>query len=103
MPAFAITVDFQIAPGKMDAFRVLVLENAETSVAVEPGCLRFDVLEPATPGATDRVFRYEIYTDRSAFDFHLASAHFKAFDAASRDLVVSRTVETLTATINAKS
>lgn len=87
----------------INAFRAMMLENAKTSVAIEPGCLRFDVLEPSVHGKTHRVVLYEIYTDRAAFDLHLASGHFKAFDAASRDMVVSKTVETLTVTINAKS
>ena len=60
MTAFAITVDFRIAPGRIDVFWVLMLENARATVAVEVGCLRFDVLEPIAQGAMDRVVLYEV-------------------------------------------
>ena len=74
------------------AFRRLVDENARTSVASEPGCRRFDVLEPAAE--KDRIVLYEIYDDRNAFEAQLKTAHFAAFDAASAPLAVAKTVTT---------
>lgn len=72
------------------AFRSLVDANARASVRTEPGCRRFDVIEPL--GEPDRVLLYEIYDDRAAFDAHCRAAHFLAFDAASRDLVATKQV-----------
>ena len=46
---------------------------------------------PIGPGQPD-VLLYEIYTDRAAFDAHLASPHFLAFDTATRDIVTKKTV-----------
>ena len=40
----------------------------------EPGCRRFDVVEP--PGEADRILLYEIYDDRAAFEAHLKTPHF---------------------------
>lgn len=100
--AFAITVSFELEDGAAEKFHRLVAENARQSVALEPGCLRFDVLFP-TNGAFDReVFLYEIYTDQAAFDVHLASPHFKSFDEETRALIRKKTVSAFTVDQNAK-
>jgi quinol monooxygenase YgiN len=90
MSAFAITVDFTLKPGTLAAFRKLIDRNAADSCALEPGCQRFDVLVPS--GESDRVFLYEIYDDRAAFDTHLKTAHFEVFNRESETLVVAKTV-----------
>jgi autoinducer 2-degrading protein len=90
MSGFVITVDFTLKPGAMAAFRKLIDRNARDSCADEPGCRRFDVLVPTEPG--DRVFLYEIYDDRAAFDVHLKSPHFDVFNRESEALVISKTV-----------
>ena len=100
--AFAITVMFELAEGAFPEFHRLVSENAMLSVEREPDCLRFDVLTPAGAVNPARVFLYEIYKDRAAFDLHLASAHFVQFDSQSRDLVLAKTVLSYTVEENAK-
>jgi autoinducer 2-degrading protein len=87
---FVITVDFTLKPGTMAAFRKLIDRNAQDSCADEPGCRRFDVLVPSEPG--DKVFLYEIYDDRAAFDAHLKTRHFDQFNRESEELVISKTV-----------
>jgi autoinducer 2-degrading protein len=90
MSAFAITVDFTLKPGAQTAFRKLIDKNAQDSCAHEPGCRRFDVLVPIETG--DRVFLYEIYDDRAAFDAHLKTPHFDMFNRESEALVISKKV-----------
>ena len=90
MSAFVITVDFTLKPGAMVAFRKLIDKNAQDSCALEPGCQRFDVLVPTE--ASDKVFLYEIYDDRAAFDAHLKTPHFAAFNRESEGLVISKKV-----------
>src|SRR5262245_58071404 len=90
MTAFAIIVDFRLAPGALAAFRRLMDVNARISAETEPGCRRFDVLEPQ--GETDRVMRYEIYEDEAAFADHMRSALFVRFDAESAPLVIGKSV-----------
>ena len=46
---FAITVAFELEDGAAEKFHRLVAENARQSVAIEPGCIRFDVLFPLDP------------------------------------------------------
>ncbi len=90
MARFVITVEFVLQENALASFLPLMVINANTSRTAEPGCEHFDVLVPA--GSTDRVFLYEIYRDRDAFQEHLASAHFKEFDAVSRPLVKDKTI-----------
>ena len=92
MTGYVVMVDFRLRPGTKSAFRRLIDENARASCRDEPGCRRFDVMEP-TDGA-DRVFLYEIYDDRQAFDAHTRTPHFAAFDSASAPHVVGKTVTT---------
>jgi autoinducer 2-degrading protein len=90
MTGFAIIVEFRLKPGVRAEFRRLMDINASASARTEPGCRRFDVLEPqAEP---DRVMLYEIYDDEAAFEQHLKAAHFLEFDAASAPLVIDRTI-----------
>ena len=90
MTAFAIIVDFRLRPGALAAFRPLIDANARISAEIEPGCLRFDVLEPK--GEADRVLLYEIYADETAFADHMRSAHFIQFDAESAPFVIEKSV-----------
>ena len=57
---------------------------------MEPGCRRFDVLEPLDD--PDRILLYEIYDDRKAFDHHVKTPHFATFEAATADMVEKKTV-----------
>ena len=90
MTPFAIIVDFKLKPGVRSAFRQLVDANARASAGREPGCRRFDVLEPG--GDADRILLYEIYDSVAAFDAHLGSPHYAEFDAASAPLVTGKSV-----------
>jgi len=96
----ALWVDFEIKPEHVETFRVAVLRNARASVADEPGCLRFDVLD-ALPRAP-RFFLYEIYVDEAAFQAHLATPHFKIFDTASAPWIARKAVQFASVTQIAK-
>lgn len=90
MSSFVIIVDFKLKPGTRAKFRTLIDANAHTSVREEPGCRRFDVLEPE--GEDDRIVLYEIYNSRADLDRHVATEHYKSFDKASAVLVDKKTV-----------
>jgi (4S)-4-hydroxy-5-phosphonooxypentane-2,3-dione isomerase len=90
MSGYVIAVDFRLHPGRRAAFRKLIDDNARASVRDEPGCRRFDVLEPK--GEPDRVFLYEIYNDRAAFEAHLKTPHFAGFNRDSEPLVIDKKV-----------
>lgn len=87
---YVIAVDFTLHAQHIGAFMALMLENARVSRETESGCRRFDVCrDPAGP---ECVFLYEVYDDRAAFEAHLAAAHFKAFDSATKAMVASKAV-----------
>lgn len=90
MSGYVVFVDFHLKPGVLETFRELVDINARQSAQMEPGCRRFDVIEPH--GAADAILLYEIYRDRTDFDAHMRSEHYARFDAASAGLVVSKSV-----------
>ena len=90
MSGYVITVDFNLHPGALSKFLPLIVENANRSRSIEPGCERFDVLIPKD--STDRVLLYEIYRDKGAFGEHLKAAHFLEFSAASGSLVKDRKI-----------
>jgi len=88
-----ITVEFTVRPEAFDAFMPLMLENARLSRETEPGCRQFDVCtDAARPGGPGVVFLYELYDDRAAFDAHRATAHFRSFDAAVKNMLTAKVV-----------
>lgn len=86
----AVCVTFDLKPGHSEAFMTLMQAQAKNSLGLEPGCHHFDV---CTRGdVDDQVFLYELYTDRAAFNAHLASEHFLTFDAAVSDMIAGKSV-----------
>ena len=91
-PMFAVTVTLEVDPADLPAFLPLMLTNARSSLADEPGCHRFDVCtDAARPG---EVFLYELYTDAAAFAAHQETPHFKTFDAAAGPMILSKRIRT---------
>ena len=86
---WVVTVEFTIRAGFADPFLKRLSAQAADSFR-EPGCSQFDVC--VDPSDDHRVFLYEVYADREAFADHLASAHFKDFDAATRPWVGAKAV-----------
>lgn len=85
---FAVTVALVIKPEAMEAFMRLMKENAKASLTQEPLCHQFDICtDPSDPNS---VFLYELYASRAAFDAHLATAHFRSFNAATVEMIESR-------------
>ena len=75
---YVVVVEFELHPQHAGDFRARVARQAADSLALEPGCLVFDVC--VDPARDDFILLYEVYADRAAFDAHLQSAHFGDFD-----------------------
>jgi (4S)-4-hydroxy-5-phosphonooxypentane-2,3-dione isomerase len=88
---FALTVSFTLKPGQIGVFLPLVRANARLSLANEPGCRAFDVALP-DDGQADAVFLWELYDSRADFDAHLASPHFRTFNAETAAMVAAKVV-----------
>jgi quinol monooxygenase YgiN len=88
MAACALIVDFTLHPGRKAAFLAVMREHARLSQAEEPGCLRFDVLEPEAE--EDRVLLVEVYVDRAAYEAHRQGPRMPVVGAAIAPLIASR-------------
>ena len=83
------TAHLQVRADAIAPFRARLKRHAATSLADEPGCLRFDLFEEnATPGLFLLV---EHYLDEAALAAHRASPHYLSFRADVKDWVVERT------------
>jgi len=90
MHRFVITVDFVLHDGALEKFLPLMVDNANKSRTLEPGCDRFDVMVPETGG--NHVFLYEIYHDVAAFNAHLKTPHFLEFGQRTAALLKGRAI-----------
>ena len=88
---YVVTVEFEIHSDHIDAFREQMFMQAKNSLDFEEECRQFDVC--FDPEDKAKCFLYEKYDDRSAFDAHLASQHFKQFDKTVCDWLKSKTVK----------
>ena len=87
---YIVTVDFDLDPRYVAPFMDAMLENARESRAVEAGCRQFDVCR--SEDDPTKVFLYEVYDDRAAFEAHVASEHYKAFAARVGEWVTGKRV-----------
>ena len=85
MHVLVVTID--IKPGCKDPFIAAMLEDARGSVKHEPGCVRFDVIQDEHN--LNRIYLYEVYTDRAAFDAHMKMPHFLTWQEAVKDWFAS--------------
>ncbi|MBX2854535.1 MAG: antibiotic biosynthesis monooxygenase [Rhodobacteraceae bacterium] len=90
MELFVVTVDFGIKPEFFDEFLSRVRRQASDSLSLEPECRHFDVCVGL--GAPSKLFLYEVYDSEAAFDRHLSSEHFLAFNDEVTPWVESKTV-----------
>ena len=88
---FVVTVTFVIKQEKLDEFIPVMTRQAHNSLTLEQGCLQFDVCQDQEN--PERVFLYEIYSDRDAFEAHLQTEHFLEFDKTVSPWTVSKIAE----------
>lgn len=86
MAAFVVIAEFRVRPEQLAAFLETARDDATHSVADEPGCRQFDVVQQE--GEDGTVVFYEVYDSREAFDAHLQTPHLKRFQAAFPSLIL---------------
>ncbi|MEL6750828.1 MAG: putative quinol monooxygenase [Pseudomonadota bacterium] len=89
--SYCVSVLFEVNEPHIAAFAARLRDQAAASLE-EPGCSCFDLW--TDPDRPEAFYLYEIYDDRAAFDAHLVSAHFLAFNAEIREWVYAKRVET---------
>ena len=87
---YVVTVKFTVRADCLSDFLLLMMENARASRDLEPGCRQFDVCQSSE--RRQSIFLYEVYDDAEAFQAHLKTSHFRAFDAATRDMITTKDV-----------
>ena len=71
---YVLVVTINIKPERKKEFIASMLDDARCSVSNEPGCLRFDVIQDEQD--PNRIYLYEAYKDKAAFDAHGKAPHF---------------------------
>ncbi len=89
---YVVIVEFTTHAQHVAAFRRRVIQQAGDSLELEPDCHVFDIC--IDPDRENCVLLYEVYTDRSAFDVHLASPHFLDFNATVQTWVNDKKIST---------
>ena len=87
---YVVIVEFTIRAEFVLRFRDRVQQQARDSLEGEPECRVFDVC--VDPQRVDFVLLYEVYSDRNAFEAHLASSHFIDFDETVHDWISDKQV-----------
>lgn len=93
MPKVAIHVEFKPKPGQHAAFDALIREHARLTVAEEPGCERFEVLQPLKPDGTKdegRIMLVEVYRDQDAVKAHVANPRMPKVREAYTPMIEAR-------------
>lgn len=85
---FAVSVVFNIREDHVEPFVELILQHSARTLAREIGCMRFDVGRDANDPT--RVFVYELFVDRHAFDIHSKTDYLDEFFAAAGDWIESK-------------
>lgn len=92
-----LIVEMNVKPSERERFLEILIHDAQQSVSVEPGCVRFDLLEDVhTP---NKFYFYEVYTDEAAINAHSDTPHFKQFFEALPDLIVGELKRNVAANI----
>jgi len=86
-PLYINAVDLDIQPGQIDQFLAQLKVNGVNAVR-EPGCHEFNIT--VSQKDPNHVFIFEVYDNAAALDAHRATDHFKAYQAATKDMVVKR-------------
>jgi quinol monooxygenase YgiN len=79
--------EIEVDPVQLDAYRTAVQEQIDAAIRKEPGVLvLYAVSEKGNPS---HVKVFEIYRDRSAYEAHLGSDHFKKYKTTVEKMVKS--------------
>lgn len=76
MSRVALVVQMDMKPERRDDFIAIMRRHAENCLAVEDGCLYFDVA--VSRDDENQLVLYEVYRDQAAWDIHANSAHLAA-------------------------
>lgn len=82
------TAHLKVRADAVAPFRARLARHAATSLAAEPGCLRFDLFQERT--RPELFLLVEHYADDAALAAHRAAPHYLAFRADVKEWVEER-------------
>ena len=77
--------ELEIDPAQLEAYKLALKEEIETSIRVEPGVLTLYAV--ALKGHPEQVRLFETYKDAAAYESHLHSPHFKTYKIRTHQMV----------------
>src|SRR5262245_44498144 len=94
--------ELDIDPTQLDAYKVALKDEIETSIRVEPGVLTLYAVSLKEQPEQIRLF--EVYKDVASYESHLQSPHFKAYKSRTQQMVKNlRLIETEPILLGSKS
>jgi quinol monooxygenase YgiN len=94
--------ELEIDPVQVEAYKLALKEEIETSIRVEPGVLTLYAVSVKEHPEQIRLF--ETYRDVAAYESHLQSPHFKTYKDRTRQMVKQlRLIETEPILLGSKS
>jgi quinol monooxygenase YgiN len=79
--------ELEIDPARIEAYRALLAEEIEASVATEPGVLLLHAV--SVKGSPEKIRVLEVYASQEDYEAHLQTAHFLKYKALTRGMVKS--------------
>ena len=77
--------ELEIDPAQLDAYKLALKEEIETSIRVEPGVLTLYAVSVKEHPEQIRLF--EIYKDMVAYESHLQGPHFRTYKRRTQQMV----------------
>lgn len=82
--------ELEIDPGTLEAYRALLTEEIEASVALEDGVLSLNAV--SIKDCPNMIRILEVYADKEAYEAHLRTPHFLKYKNETAGMVTSLTL-----------
>jgi quinol monooxygenase YgiN len=79
--------ELEIYPAQLESYKVLLREEIETSIRLEPGVLALYAV--AVKGHPTQIRIFETYGSRAAYEAHVQTPHFLKYKTATQSMVKS--------------
>ena len=86
-PPMVRIAELEIDPAHLEAYKVILAEEQEASVRLEPGVLMLHSVALAQKPTSIRLL--EVYADRRAYEAHIKSPHFIKYKTSTAKMVKS--------------
>jgi quinol monooxygenase YgiN len=86
-PPMVRIAEIEVDPAQLDAYKMILAEEQEASVRLEPGVLMLHSV--AIADQPNHIRLLEVYADRSAYEAHIRSPHFVKYKTSTELMVKS--------------